>query len=66
MAASQPKRVIVRRQLRRCPGCSYRNGFHVMFRKAAVGSLAAFLICPQCGKSYDIGLRIPRVEERQP
>lgn len=65
MAANRPRKVEVRRQLRKCPNCSYRDGFHLMFRKEREGGLAAYLICPQCSKSYDIGLKIPRAEERQ-
>lgn len=65
MAPRQPKKTTVRRQLRHCPDCSYRDGFHLMFRKTS-GGLAAFLVCPQCSRSYDIGLRIPRTQEHQP
>ena len=44
-----------------CPGCGYDKGFHNMFRKAVEnGHLKWFLICPQCGATYDIGLTFTR------
>lgn len=40
-----------------CPKCGYDRGFHNMFRKAADnGHLDWYLICPNCGKAFDIGL----------
>jgi hypothetical protein len=38
-----------------CPTCSYRDGFHSVFRsnKSVVKWL---LICPACNDTFDIGL----------
>jgi hypothetical protein len=42
-----------------CPNCGYKNGFHAMFEK--IGESASFswkLICPNCEKIFDIGLKV--------
>lgn len=40
-----------------CPACGYKRGFHSMFKKTKENCpLDWYLICPQCGARYDIGL----------
>lgn len=41
-------------ELRVCANCNYEKGFHVFFKKNK-GKIKIFLICPNCGQSYDIG-----------
>jgi hypothetical protein len=43
-----------------CPECGYTNGFHVIFERIEASDGKNFsvkLICPSCGKIYDIGLK---------
>jgi len=49
-------------EFRTCPACGYENGFHNMFRKTVEnGHLDRYLICPQCGGIFDIGLAYMKV-----
>lgn len=42
-----------------CPNCEYKNGFHAMFeRKGKSASFSWKLICPNCEKIFDIGLKV--------
>jgi hypothetical protein len=42
-----------------CPGCSYKDGFHVSFQRDGKKSdYKIVLICPQCHKRYTIGWTI--------
>ena len=42
-----------------CPNCGYKNGFHAMFEKIGAGvSFSWKLICPNCEKIFDIGLKV--------
>ncbi len=48
-------------EFRICQQCGYGRGFHVFFKpRGARHSIG--LICPSCGRSYDIGWLIPRLE----
>ena len=49
----------VEKVLKVCPNCGYKNGFHAMFEK--IGASTSFswkLICPNCKKIFDIGLKV--------
>jgi len=49
----------VEKVLKVCPNCGYKNGFHAMFEK--IGASTSFswkLICPNCEKIFDIGLKV--------
>lgn len=48
-------------EFRVCPACGYERGFHVFFREAQGGRMAIGLICPSCGRSYDLGWTAPEV-----
>ena len=53
----QPLRVGER--LRFCPGCGYRDGFHVALERGggpASTNVQLKLICPSCHSVYDVGL----------
>ena len=42
-----------------CPVCSYKDGFHSMFKKD--GNTTKWLfICPSCHTVFDIGFTYPR------
>lgn len=42
-------------ELRICPTCGYKDGFHSMFRKE--GQVIRWLfICPSCHNIFDIGM----------
>lgn len=42
-----------------CPNCGYKNGFHAMFERIGNGeSFSWKLICPNCEKVFDIGLKV--------
>lgn len=41
-------------ELRVCASCEYQKGFHVFFRRVK-GRVKIYLLCPNCGQSYDIG-----------
>lgn len=41
-------------EFRICPGCGYERGFHVFFKRVK-GKIKIGLICPNCGRSYDLG-----------
>lgn len=42
-------------EFRVCAECGYQRGFHVFFTDNGEGQVALGLICPNCGRSYDIG-----------
>lgn len=51
------ERVEFKTEFSACPSCGYGKGFHNIFRKVVEnGKMEWFLICPGCGKTYDIGL----------
>lgn len=51
------KKVELEEEFSKCLACGYTKGFHNMFKKAVEnGHLKWYLICPQCGATYDIGL----------
>ena len=42
-----------------CPNCGYKNGFHAMFERISESTAFSWkLICPQCEKVFDIGLKV--------
>jgi len=43
------------RDLRICPACGYRDGFHTMLRKNK-GRLLWLFICPACHGIFDAGV----------
>ena len=45
-------------EVRVCPDCGYRRGFHVTFPDDDGGSRPAVLCCPECGARFDIGWRV--------
>ena len=45
-------------ELKKCPECGYKNGFHSMFRKDNKTTKWLF-ICPECHSIFDIGFTIP-------
>jgi len=46
-------------ELRTCPECGYRDGFHNMFRPCErAGQLDWLLICPSCSAVFDAGLKV--------
>ena len=49
-----------------CPSCGYKNGFHAMFERIEKSDTFLWkLICPNCERIYDIGLRV-KVESTSP
>ena len=41
-----------------CPSCGYTSGFHSVFERTEDGLHAIWLlICPNCQRTFDIGLR---------
>jgi hypothetical protein len=61
------KRWRIMKEFRKCPGCDYENGFHLMFRRPVrkeSGIFDVFLICPKCNSTYDIGLKLDLIEKR--
>jgi hypothetical protein len=50
-------KIDVNREFKVCPSCSYKDGFHSMFRKD--GDITQWLfICPNCHKVFDIGFTV--------
>lgn len=41
------------KDLRNCPDCGYRNGFHVSFTGGG-DDINIGLICPMCGEHFDL------------
>ncbi len=41
-------------EFRQCTNCAYQKGFHVFFKRLK-GKVKICLICPNSGRSYDIG-----------
>lgn len=48
-------------EFRICRECGYSRGFHVYFKPEGTQHCIG-LICPSCGRSFDIGWFIPRLE----
>jgi len=42
-------------EVRVCPDCGYRRGFHFTFLANDGGSREAVLCCPECGARFDVG-----------
>ncbi len=54
-------------EFRVCPSCGYGRGFHVFFRRSGE-AVSIGLICPSCGRSFDLGWisrEVPGVEGRE-
>jgi len=50
-------KVDVGEELKICPSCGYRDGFHSMFKKD--GEITKWLfICPSCHKVFDSGYTV--------
>jgi len=45
-------------QLRTCPECGYRNGFHVSVKRGVEGP-EMDLVCPSCGQDFDLFVLLP-------
>jgi hypothetical protein len=46
-------------EIRVCPDCGYRRGFHVtLLPPDDAGGRAGVLCCPECGARFDVGWRI--------
>lgn len=41
------------RELRNCPNCGYRKGFHIIFTNGGA-DIHIGLICPSCGQHFDL------------
>jgi DNA-directed RNA polymerase subunit RPC12/RpoP len=41
------------KELRNCPECGYRNGFHISFIHEE-GRMGIGVICPSCGRKFDL------------
>ncbi len=48
-------------EFRICPQCGYGRGFHVYFKPQGARH-GIGLICPSCGRAYDIGWLVQRLE----
>jgi uncharacterized Zn finger protein len=42
-------------EFRVCPSCGDEREFHVFLRAGREGRAAIGLVCPGCGRSYDVG-----------
>lgn len=50
-------KIQVEKTFKVCPNCGYQDGFHSMFQRIEDSNkLHWCLICPNCHKTYDIGL----------
>jgi uncharacterized C2H2 Zn-finger protein len=50
-------KVDIGEELKICPSCGYRDGFHSMFKKD--GEITKWLfICPSCHKVFDSGYTV--------
>jgi uncharacterized protein with PIN domain len=49
-------------EFRICPECNYRRGFHSSFKKVD-GKIKVIYICPECGSSFDLGIREDRIKD---
>ncbi len=49
-------------EFRVCRVCGYGKGFHVYLREQETGHKIG-LICPSCGKSFDVGWIVPDLAE---
>lgn len=45
-------------ELRVCPQCGYKDGFHTMLKKEE-DTVKWLFICPSCHQVFDIGCRVP-------
>ncbi len=52
-------------EFRVCPSCGYGRGFHSSFKKDGE-TFKLIFICPECGASFDIGLKEAGIEESEP
>jgi ribosomal protein S27AE len=51
-------KIQIEKEFRVCPNCGYEDGFHSMFERLEDGEKFSWkLICPNCHKIFDIGLR---------
>ena len=51
-------KITMDKEFKICPNCGYEDGFHGMFERIENGGeLSWKLICPNCHKIFDIGLR---------
>jgi predicted RNA-binding Zn-ribbon protein involved in translation (DUF1610 family) len=52
-------RIDIDEEFRVCPNCGYELGFHNMFEKIGqTNELSWKFICPNCSKTYDLGLKV--------
>ena len=60
--AAKVEKIKIDRVFKVCPSCGYKNGFHSMYERIGKGKQFSWkLICPQCEKIYDVGLKV-RIE----
>lgn len=52
-------------EFRQCPACGYGRGFHVSFKDAKKG-MNIGLVCPSCGRSYDIDWSTKEIKNLSP
>ncbi len=51
-------KIKLEKEFRVCPNCGYEDGFHSMFERIEDGEDFSWkLICPNCHKIFDIGLK---------
>jgi uncharacterized Zn finger protein len=51
------KNVKMEDEFKICPSCSYKDGFHAMFKKEG-DTVKWLFICPACHTVFDIGLTV--------
>jgi len=67
------RRLKIGSELRACPACGYKLGFHTSFLNSNAGNAPVpirstrevyrvILICPECGVRYDVGWKAPLSE----
>lgn len=59
-AKRRVRKIDVQRHFKRCPDCEYADGFHVRFTRVSQADrrFSMQLICPMCGETFDMGIRI--------
>jgi hypothetical protein len=57
------KKIQLDKEFKICPTCSYRDGFHSMYKRID-DEIRVFSICPSCHDVFDVNLSLNLSEKK--